>query len=203
MAEEPEARALVEALVRAAGGQEQGQQGGVTPGNIISGVDVTKLIEYVFEERGYKAEETIEELREIRDLLVRASAISRELVDVYVKDGLSRIVHPVYGIDAIVTRFHIVAELLRSAVRAKWRNVIDAMRAGRSPQDVYKAAKEAERFTKLALISLVEVYDKLLTLLYINAPAEARPPLANISLGYDMLKIEEEKAERLRRRRQA
>lgn len=196
MPEEPDereeaARALLEALM----GVRQPQQS--TPGNIITGLDVTKLIELVFEERP-RIEPTPEEFTEIREILAKAEELSRQFIDVYVKDGLSRIVHPVYGADAIVARFTQIATMLRHAVGERWKKVVDAIEKQRPPAEVAKLARQARMFSKLAVLTLVAIYDKLLTLLYINAPPEARPPLATLTLGYELLRISEEEAEKIR-----
>lgn len=193
--EEAAARALVEALAAAA--QQPQQQ--PAPGNIITGLDVRNLIELVFEERP-RVEPEPDEFREIREMLAKAEELSRQFVDVYVRDGLSRIVHPVYGADAIVARFTQIAAMLRQAVRAKWASVRHAIEANAAAADVAKLARTALQFSRLAILTMVAIYDKLLTLLYINAPPEARPPLATLTLGYELLRISEEEAEKLRER---
>lgn len=173
---------LAEKLLQSLGIAEPPKQAGQ---GIINGVDFQKLIQYVIGER---AEAKVEEdIPEVREILEETSALSRDYVDTFVRDGLGRIVHPVYGGSVIDSRLAEVALLLRESIRRLWRSVIDAIRAKEPPEEVYKRARLAENFTKRAYVLLVEMYAKLVTLYYINAPPRARPPLTNSALGYEIV----------------
>ena len=158
------------------------QQGG--PG-VIQGVDVARLIEYVFADTARAA--ALRDLAPVKQLLERVNALTRELVDVYTRDGLSRIYHPVYGGGVLDARLTELTLLLKHAVREAWDNVKQLIRGNAPPEEVAEAAARAEALTRFSYLVAVEAYAKLLTIYMANAPARARPPLVNVSLGYDIL----------------
>jgi len=180
--EEEAKETLADQLLKALG---LGQQPEAATGGIINGIEFQKLIQYIIGEREEGKVE--EELPSIREILEETSSLSRDYVDTFIKDGLGRIVHPVYGGSVIDARLSEIALLLRETIRKLWRDVIDSIKAKAPPEEVYKKAHLAEKFTKRAYLLLVEMYAKLVTVYFINAPPKARPPLTNAALGYEII----------------
>lgn len=170
-----------------------GLEGGIAPAapGVISNVDISKLIEYIISE---KAEtpiaEELESKKDIEELLSIVEKMSRDYTDIYARDGIARIYHPVYGSVHVDARLGSVAILLGRSIRILWNRVRRLINENAPPEDVYKAAKEAELFTKLSYLVLVEIYSKLINMYFINAPPKARPPLVNVALGYEILDTE-------------
>ena len=156
-------------------------------GNVLTGLDIKNLIVHVF---GDKAKVPIEEesMQDIDSMLKLVEALSRKFVDIYISDGLDRVMHPIYSAPVIDARLGELTMLMRQAIRKSWRDVINAIRQRAPVEDVIKKIRTAEFITKLSFLLMVDLYIKLLTIFYINAPAKARPPIANVALGYELLK---------------
>ena len=174
---------IAELLAKLGLGQEAPPQQG--PG-VINGVDVNRLIEYVFGDTARPAT-SLRDMEAVKALLERVNALTRELVDVYTRDGLSRVYHPVYGGGVLDARLMELTMLLKHAVREAWEEVKERIRGNAPPEEVAEAAARAEMLTRFSYLVAVEAYAKLLTVYMANAPARARPPLVNVSLGYDIL----------------
>lgn len=156
-------------------------------GSIVQGLDISRLIDYVLAERpAAKLEEEPDEaaVNTVRGEVVRVEAISRELIDVFVRDGLSRIYHPLYGDANLQSRLGVLAQLLAEIVRAVWRRARESLGDPNARRQMLVAA---EAISRRALLVLVEMYNKMTTIYYVNAPAQTRPPLANVSLGFDII----------------
>jgi len=156
-------------------------------GNVLTGLDIKNLIVHVF---GDKAKVGIEEetLQSVDKTVKLVEALSRKFVDIYIADGLDRVMHPVYSAPVIDARLGELTMLLRQSIRSAWRDVINAIRRRASPEEVTKKVQLAELLTRISYLLMVDLYVKLLTIFYINAPANARPPIANVALGYELLK---------------
>ena len=156
-------------------------------GSIVQGLDISRLIDYVLAERpSARLEEEVDETATatVRGEVMRVEAISRELIDVFVRDGLSRIYHPLYGDANLQSRLGVLAQLLAEIVRAAWKQALESLDDAARRDRVLAAAESVSR---RALLVLVEMYNKMTTMYYVNAPAQTRPPLANVSLGFDII----------------
>jgi hypothetical protein len=187
---EPQDPALSEKLLASlmAGG---GMPAPMGPG-VISNIDIAKLIEYIISEKPEAAglEEALESKKDIEEMLQLVEKMSRDYTDIYARDGISRIYQPIYGSSIVDARLGQIAILLAKSARVLWNRVRKLIQENAPADDVYKAAKEAELFTQLSYLVLTESYSKLITLYFINAPPEARPPLVNASLGYELLRTQ-------------
>ncbi len=155
--------------------------------NVLTGLDIKNLIAHVF---GDKPRAPVEEetLLTIDSTVKLVEALSRRFVDIYISDGLDRVMHPVYSAPVIDARLGELTMLLRQAIRQSWRDAVNAIRQNRPPEEVAKKLQIAEFITRLSFLLMVDLYIKLITIFYINAPAKARPPIANVALGYELLK---------------
>lgn len=161
-----------------------------TPQDIITGVDAQRLFEYVLGDRPRPAteEETEAELMRIREEMEKTTTLSRSMIEVFLSDGLLRLMHPAYSRQTINARIRVIAAELVESIRRKFEEALRAMKSG-EPEDIVKAKiQEAYETARKAKATLILLYDYLLQLYFVNSPAEARPPLANVILGYDMLR---------------
>lgn len=182
LAEQEDRSGLLRSLLAGLMGETPQAKG---PG-MIGGVSFEKLIQYILSERSVYPESE-ESTRQIRDYISKVSVVSRDYIDTFVRDGLARIIHPLYGSPIIDARLSEIAQLLRHTIRQLWHRVIQAIRTQAPPEEVYRYAREAEDFSRMAYLLIVEIYAKMLSLYHINAPARLRPPLANVALGYDLV----------------
>ena len=181
--DEEEKKGMVERLLAALGLGEQQPQ--AQPG-LINGIDIARLIDYVFSDTR-RVQVASEELSRVKGLLERVNAVTRELVDVYTMDGLSRVYHPVYGEGVLDARVSELTLLLRQVIRSAWQEGRELIRSNAPPEEVARAADRAETLTQLSYLVAVEAYAKLITIYMANAPPRARPPLVNVALGYDIV----------------
>jgi len=181
---EEEKKGLFNKLAELLGTGGEPQQAGP---NVLTGLDIKSLITNVF---GDKPRVPIEEdTLETIDKTVRlVEALSRKFVDIYISDGLDRVMHPIYSAPVIDARLGELTMLLKQAIKHSWRDVVNAIRQDAPPEEVARKAQVAEFVTKLSFLLMVDLYIKLITIFYINAPAKARPPIANVALGYEILK---------------
>lgn len=158
-----------------------------TPQGVLTGIDISKLLEYILNDKP-RAQITEESFARVKEILQLMETESRNLIDVFINDGMSRIVHPLYGDTLILARLGEVAVLLRQIIRKEWAAAKQMLINGAPPEDTLNQLRRAEYLTKLSYLILVSVADKLMALFFLNAPARARPPLANVAIGYDLIK---------------
>ena len=161
---------------------------------IISPVSIDRLVDILLEtgvrdETAEPQEKTVRSVQaRIKGLTGIVQQLSRSFVNIYVSDGLGRIYHPLYSVPTVESRLALLAQLLAKTVLEVTEDVARLHRSKTmSPQEYADFATEAELAIQLSFLVLPEVYNQLLTLYYINAPPEMRPPLVNAALGYEIV----------------
>ncbi len=152
---------------------------------VISNIDVEKLLKYIIEDTPQYISEM--DIHDAEQVLHDTTILARKIVDPFTKDGISRIIHVPYGSGIVTARLITISIILSKMIENKWIRVARMIEQNAPPDEVARQAYEAERFEEAMKIVLPEVYARLLTLYYINAPPGARPALADAALGYQVL----------------
>jgi len=123
----------------------------------------------------------------------KAVSASLKLVNETLKDMLStflgQIIDPRWNLPQFRDRACQIIEAMLEYYRKSVKLVIERIREKRlEGMSIERELEKLDSIETIISIASREIINRLYTLMTINAPAEARPPLANVRLGYEKVR---------------
>ncbi len=173
---------------------EQRRRGGrATAQGVIIRVDTAAAESHLFEKIAKQLLEPYEpEDAEAR--LQRIPLTVAKLLDLIMKHYVStplggQILHPSESSDILIDRISQFAEILFAVQREYIREIKARIRSRTiTKEEIETQVRNLQQNFDIISITLRELMNRQYVLLQINAPAPLRPPLANIKMGFDIVR---------------
>jgi len=103
---------------------------------------------------------------------------------------LGSTVSPRFGKDIISSRLRIVIDILFTSLRKSARDLVEEIYAAKQirAEEISRKIENLARTLEVSLSAVEDAMNRLMTLAHINLPPELRPSLANVRIGYEIIR---------------
>jgi len=149
-------------------------------------VSTSKFFEHLAQEIAPEVEEDVRAPSIVKAALLIANEVTKESLSTF----LGQVMDPRWNIPQFKDRACQVIEALLDYYRKGMHRLLESARVKAiRGEEIERELEKLDRLLFAINLAAREVINRLFILLTINAPADARPALANVRLGYERVRV--------------